>query len=527
MIQRVPVRLVVILTAVLVCFLFFSGNALGAVDENQESTTFGQETSPASPPETPLLSAACDTLFELSAGTAAWDKKYLTPEACAAYQYLNSIFNYDANGCTGGGAHPVNKKKAIAELNPFFAQKLAILLKTMPGVRINSAYRENTCPLGSTTGAKDSNHKYGCAVDLNIGYVGTQAGATCDANCKKIKASASEITIPADATTCKISGAMNECNHVEPKDINTCRSQKGGAPITRGVGGGAGTDFGNLNTPKYDPNGNTPVGGAGKGGTITGTVPENCVEFSLTIGASPQCIRYRNPYSPFNSNNGLLGGNSDMAKMMQLMMGMQLGQGLGQAAGGLFGPSQNTQPTITPTPLPPVPLPPIPIIPPLAPGPTGTSTIDALIAALNGTASSPATTTALACTIETKICPDGSSVGRVPPSCQFSICPVTASTTVGQVQEIILPPVYDTNPPTGPQTTSAPGPVSVSTSNSTISGTPPSESPPISDGISTTSPGSPPPAPSVMQSIFSEFSRIPLILSNLFSRLFGIPAVSR
>lgn len=31
----------------------------------------------------------------------------------------------------------------------------------------------------------------------------------------------------------------------------------------------------------------------------------------------------------------------------------------------------------------------------------------------------------VACTLEAKICPDGSSVGRVPPSCEFAACPGT------------------------------------------------------------------------------------------------------
>jgi hypothetical protein len=30
-----------------------------------------------------------------------------------------------------------------------------------------------------------------------------------------------------------------------------------------------------------------------------------------------------------------------------------------------------------------------------------------------------------ACTFEAKICPDGSSVGRVPPACEFALCPTT------------------------------------------------------------------------------------------------------
>jgi hypothetical protein len=32
------------------------------------------------------------------------------------------------------------------------------------------------------------------------------------------------------------------------------------------------------------------------------------------------------------------------------------------------------------------------------------------------------------CTMDAKICPDGSAVGRVPPSCEFAKCPVTTQT---------------------------------------------------------------------------------------------------
>ena len=35
----------------------------------------------------------------------------------------------------------------------------------------------------------------------------------------------------------------------------------------------------------------------------------------------------------------------------------------------------------------------------------------------------------VACTMEAKICPDGSSVGRVPPSCEFAACPNPGSST--------------------------------------------------------------------------------------------------
>ena len=34
-----------------------------------------------------------------------------------------------------------------------------------------------------------------------------------------------------------------------------------------------------------------------------------------------------------------------------------------------------------------------------------------------------------ACTLEAKICPDGTSVGRVPPDCEFAPCPASDQVT--------------------------------------------------------------------------------------------------
>lgn len=33
------------------------------------------------------------------------------------------------------------------------------------------------------------------------------------------------------------------------------------------------------------------------------------------------------------------------------------------------------------------------------------------------------------CTLDAKLCPDGSYVGRVPPSCEFAVCPSSTSTS--------------------------------------------------------------------------------------------------
>lgn len=42
----------------------------------------------------------------------------------------------------------------------------------------------------------------------------------------------------------------------------------------------------------------------------------------------------------------------------------------------------------------------------------------------------------VSCTLEAKICPDGTSVGRVPPSCEFAPCPDTSDGTN---------PIFNTN----------------------------------------------------------------------------------
>lgn len=37
----------------------------------------------------------------------------------------------------------------------------------------------------------------------------------------------------------------------------------------------------------------------------------------------------------------------------------------------------------------------------------------------------------VACTLDEKLCFDGSSIGRVPPNCQFASCPVVADSMFG------------------------------------------------------------------------------------------------
>lgn len=43
--------------------------------------------------------------------------------------------------------------------------------------------------------------------------------------------------------------------------------------------------------------------------------------------------------------------------------------------------------------------------------------------------SNPEEKNQVVCTMEARLCPDGSYVGRVPPNCEFKDCPPAASTT--------------------------------------------------------------------------------------------------
>jgi hypothetical protein len=55
----------------------------------------------------------------------------------------------------------------------------------------------------------------------------------------------------------------------------------------------------------------------------------------------------------------------------------------------------------------------------------------------------PVDTGGVMCTADAKICPDGSGVGRVPPSCEFAACPSSTKSSVG------LPTTPTTPPPFG------------------------------------------------------------------------------
>lgn len=49
--------------------------------------------------------------------------------------------------------------------------------------------------------------------------------------------------------------------------------------------------------------------------------------------------------------------------------------------------------------------------------------------------------TVVACTMDAKICPDGNTVGRVPPTCEFALCPLTEPVPV--ITPISTDPIRD------------------------------------------------------------------------------------
>jgi hypothetical protein len=53
-----------------------------------------------------------------------------------------------------------------------------------------------------------------------------------------------------------------------------------------------------------------------------------------------------------------------------------------------------------------------------------------------------------ACTQEAKICPDGSSVGRTGPNCEFAACPVVSETPIETIMTTATPSAIPTGSPT-------------------------------------------------------------------------------
>lgn len=54
------------------------------------------------------------------------------------------------------------------------------------------------------------------------------------------------------------------------------------------------------------------------------------------------------------------------------------------------------------------------------------------------TTPTPMPTSPTACTMDAKICPDGSAVGRIGPNCEFAACPSAPITTTASVKEFTI-----------------------------------------------------------------------------------------
>lgn len=504
----------------------------GSDDTDPSEAVDSEGTAPATPPEV-LNNPDCNAIVNNPVfQQTASNNKVLSKEQCAAFNDL--LRNYNQ---TNQATEPSNR--GILLLDPVFALNLDKMLRAAQagGFRITiiSGYRnpKNNPPGGAGAG---SLHHRGLAADLCFP----------DAPCVKKdprgsfhtceQADASKVSQaylwvyrymsnPKNglATLMQVFGRPpsaypGECDHV--RDIT---GAGGTRPVTNLTGGtGPGTSGGS---------------GAGARGAAPSPQPPTPRPGGLTP-SSPQCIVggcycINNTCTPTNANQqctifgcttpNSISGNSSNDLMKQMMM-MQMLQGLMGSLNSLGG-SSNNQPTSqgqtssnpfsTPTPLPAIP---ISQTPGTTSPSTGISTIDALIAALNQKTSSPTSTSPVACALDEKICPDGTSVGRIPPGCQFTPCPVTASTSVGQVQAVSPPPATSTSTATT-SVTMAPGPISLSASES-------NEQPGM--GQSPTSPPEVvPPSPSIMQGIFMGFARIPDYLSNFFSRMFGVLPTAR
>src|SRR3989338_8768406 len=163
----------------------------------------------------------CDKLFNLPQGTItrAADAKVMSPEVCAAYQFLISRYTPGPRS-SKGLSNP--KVDGITGLNPDFAVALARMLNAAPYMMINSAYRTKE---GQGSVNPDSNHTYGCAVDL--GYAQSNCGS-----------SQCQFVLREGPSTYGLQIRMKydpEWNHVEPVNVQQCRAKGPGGGVTPGT----------------------------------------------------------------------------------------------------------------------------------------------------------------------------------------------------------------------------------------------------------------------------------------------------
>ena len=164
----------------------------------------------------------CDKLFNLPQGTItrAADAKVMSPEVCGAYQFLISRYAPGPRSSVGLSNPKVD---GITRLNPDFAVALAKMLNAAPYMLINSAFRTKE---GQGSVNPDSNHTYGCAVDLK--YAQSNCGSS---QCQFVLQSGP----PAYGLQIRMKYDP-EWNHVEPMNVQQCRAKGPGGGVTPGVG---------------------------------------------------------------------------------------------------------------------------------------------------------------------------------------------------------------------------------------------------------------------------------------------------
>src|SRR3989344_2914259 len=164
----------------------------------------------------------CDKLFNLPHGTItrAADAKVMSPEVCGAYQFLISRYAPGPRSSVGLSNPKVD---GITRLNPDFAVALAKMLNAAPYMLINSAFRTKE---GQGSVNPDSNHTYGCAVDL--GYAKSNCGSS---QCQFVLQSGP----PAYGLQIRMKYDP-EWNHVEPVNVQQCRAKGPGGGVTPGAG---------------------------------------------------------------------------------------------------------------------------------------------------------------------------------------------------------------------------------------------------------------------------------------------------
>jgi|GEM_PF-2029437 hypothetical protein len=165
----------------------------------------------------------CNQLFGLPQGTITQggkDATVMNPEVCAAYAFL--ISRYQPGSRSSAGLSNA-KVIGITSLNPDFAVALAKMLKAMPGnIMINSAYRTEQ---GQGSKNPESNHRYGCAVDL--GWSQSDCGS---AACQWM-----QTTGPQYGLQIRMKYSP-EWNHVEPINVQQCRAAGPGGGVTPTTG---------------------------------------------------------------------------------------------------------------------------------------------------------------------------------------------------------------------------------------------------------------------------------------------------